>query len=110
LLWMTPKWPTRLAKNFPSCAGCLIGIAMDRWFLCKGFFNWLVEHNFDWVTKAKKNTVLYCKCFDPISQKEQYKKVNPKELLRTVYIKLSALSKGGVIIIPDIFPAKRLNK
>jgi hypothetical protein len=55
------------------------------------------------VTKAKKNTVLYCKYFDPVSRKEQYKKVNPKELLRTVYRKLSTLGKGGVISIPDIY-------
>ncbi|MCG9969782.1 hypothetical protein L9W92_17410 [Pelotomaculum terephthalicicum JT] len=26
-------------------------VAMDRWFLCKNFFNWLAEPNFDWVTK-----------------------------------------------------------
>lgn len=52
-------------------------IAMDRWFLCKDFFNWLLQHNFDWVTKAKKNTVLYCKYYDPVSRKEQYKKANP---------------------------------
>ncbi|PHJ37714.1 hypothetical protein P378_14615 [Desulforamulus profundi] len=46
-------------------------VAMDRWFICKNFFNW--------VTKAKKNTVLYCKYSDPVSRKEQYKKVNPKK-------------------------------
>jgi len=55
------------------------------------------------VTKAKKNTVLYCKYFDPISRKEKYKKINPKGLLRTVYKQLSTLSKGGVISISDIY-------
>jgi len=30
-------------------------VAMDRWFLCNIFFNWLIEHNFDWMTKAKKS-------------------------------------------------------
>jgi len=78
-------------------------VAMDRWFLCRNFFNWLIEHNFDWVIKAKKNTVLYCKYFDPVSRKARYKKINPKELLRTVYTKLSTLGKSGVISIPDIY-------
>lgn len=35
------------------------------------FFQLVGEHNFDWVTKAKKNTVLYCKISDPVSRKEQ---------------------------------------
>jgi hypothetical protein len=36
-------------------------VAMDRWFLCWDFFEWLQSKGFDWVTKAKKNTVLYVK-------------------------------------------------
>jgi len=56
-----------------------------------------------WVAKAKKNTILYCKIFDPVSHKEQYKKINPKTLLREVYVKLCTLGKGGIISIPDIY-------
>lgn len=78
-------------------------LAIDRWFLCSNFFTWLVEQNFDWVTKAKKNTILYCKYFDPVSRKEKYRKVNPKALLREVYAKLCLLGKGGIISIPEIY-------
>lgn len=103
----------KMLLDLRSTCGERVWVAMDRWFLCKDFFNWLFEHNFDWVTKAKRNTVLYCKSFDPVSRKAQYKKVNPKELLRAVYIKLSILGKGGVISIPDIYiklPYKTTNR
>ena len=78
-------------------------VAMDRWFLCKHFFNWLLDHQFDWVTKAKKNTVLYCKIVDPASKKELYMKVNPRKLLQDVYRQLCVLGKGCIISIPDIY-------
>ncbi|WP_407314885.1 hypothetical protein [Desulfosporosinus sp. SB140] len=32
-------------------------VAMDRWYLCKKFLKWLIDERFDWVTKAKRNTV-----------------------------------------------------
>jgi hypothetical protein len=72
-------------------------VAMDRWFLCWDFFEWLQSKGFDWVTKAKKNTVLYVK------SASGYKKTNPKELLATCYSKLSKLGKDAVIVIPDIY-------
>jgi len=72
-------------------------VAMDRWFLCGDFFDWLINHNYDWVTKAKKNTVLYVK------EESGFKKINPKMLLANCYGKLSKLGKDAVIIIPDIY-------
>ncbi|WP_187142866.1 hypothetical protein [Thermanaerosceptrum fracticalcis] len=58
--------------------------AMDRWFLCKKFLFWLIAQGFDWVTKAKSNTILYRKIYDPVSRKGQYIKLNPKHLLKEV--------------------------
>jgi len=78
-------------------------VAMDRWFLCKKFFQWLEKNNFDWVTKAKRNTVLYRKKYDPQRQKEVFVKLNPKQLLQEVYPRLRVLGKGTVINIPGIF-------
>ncbi|WP_459213651.1 transposase [Paenibacillus alba] len=36
-------------------------VTMNRWYLCKEFLAFLEEHQFDWVTKAKRNTSLFCK-------------------------------------------------
>jgi hypothetical protein len=40
---------------------CRLWVAMDRWYLCKDFFAFLESHQFDWVTKAKRNTALFRK-------------------------------------------------
>lgn len=87
-------------------------VAMDRWFLCKKLFNWLLEHGFDWVTKAKRNTVLYRRIENPRSRK-RYVKVSPKELLKEAYPKLKAAGKNGFVSIPEIYirlPYKVYNK
>ncbi|WP_348980697.1 transposase [Dehalobacter sp. UNSWDHB] len=78
-------------------------IAMDRWFLCKKFLKWLMDERFDWVTKAKRNTVLFSKIYDPVLGKEHYVKLNPKQLLREVYPRIRVLGKGSVLSIPDIY-------
>lgn len=78
-------------------------VAMDRWFLCKKFLNWLMDQNFDWVTKAKRNTVLFRRIYDPVLGKEHYVKLNPKQLLREVYPRVRVLGRGSVLSIPDIY-------
>ena len=78
-------------------------VAMDRWFLCKKFLKWLMDEKFDWVTKAKRNTVLFRKVYDPVLEKEHYVKLNPKQLLREVYPRIRVLGKGSVLSIPDIY-------
>lgn len=78
-------------------------VAMDRWFLCKKFLKWLMDENFDWVTKAKRNTVLFRRIYDPVLGREQYVKLNPKQLLREVYPRIRVLGRGSVLCIPDIY-------
>jgi len=78
-------------------------VSMDRWFLCKKFLVWLMDQGFDWVTKAKRNTVLYRKIYDPVQQREIYTKLNPKQLLKEVYPKVRALGSLGVLTISDIY-------
>jgi len=80
-----------------------IWVAMDRWFLCKKFLHWLMDKNFDWVTKAKRNTVLYRKIYDPAQQKERLVKVNARQVLREVYPTVRALGNDTVLSIPDIY-------
>lgn len=93
----------KMLLDFRSLNGAKVWIAMDRWFLCKRFLVWLVSHNFDWVTKAKKNTILFRKTFDPILGRETYAKINPKQLLREVYPKLYVTGNSSTISLPDIF-------
>lgn len=80
--------------------------AMDRWFLCKKFLSWLMDEKFDWVTKAKRNTVLFRKIYDPVLGKELYIKLNSKQLLREVYPRVRALGKGSVLSIPMAYAKK----
>lgn len=93
----------QMLTEFRSLNKAKIWIAMDRWFLCKQFFVWLTEHNFDWVTKAKRNTVLYRKVYNSVLGKETYAKLNPGFLLREVYPKLHILGAGMALSIPDIY-------
>ena len=78
-------------------------VAMDRWFLCKDFLVWLMAQQFDWVTKAKRNTVLYRKVYDWACRKEIFIKPNPKVLLREVYPQLAILGKGTALRVPEVY-------
>jgi len=93
----------QMLLDLKSVCGKKLWIAMDRWFLCWDFFDWLVSHNYDWVTKAKKNTVIY------IKEESGYKKINPKVLLAMCYEKLSKIGKDGIIVIPDIYIKRPYN-
>lgn len=81
-------------------------VAMDRWFLCKDFFQWLNLNGFDWVTKCKKNTALYQLSGSDWNGKPRYSPVNPGKLLAKVYNQLIETGKAGEIAsisIPDIY-------
>ncbi|MBB3068356.1 hypothetical protein FHS14_001332 [Paenibacillus baekrokdamisoli] len=54
---------------------------MDRWLLCKDFFVFLMAPNFDWVTKAKRNTALYLKVSEP-GRHERYLPVSARQLIK----------------------------
>lgn len=93
----------QMLADFRSQNEAKVWIAMDRWFLCKQFFVWLTENHFDWVTKAKRNTVLFRKIYDPVLNKETYVKLNPSYLLKEVYPKLRIVGAGNVLNIPNIY-------
>lgn len=93
----------KMLLEFRGINSARVWVAMDRWFLCKKFFIWLAEQKFDWVTKAKRNTVLFRKVYDPILRKEIYVKLNPGYLLREVYPKLHVLGSDAILSIPNIY-------
>jgi hypothetical protein len=84
---------------------CRLWVAMDRWYLCKGFFTFLEENNFDWVTKAKRNTALFRKVIESGTGRERYVPLTPVMLIRETYRQLTSQGKSGLssVSIPDIY-------
>ncbi len=92
-----------MLKELRQFNNARLWVAMDRWFLCKKFLTWLMDNNFDWVTKAKRNTVLFRKIYDPVLGKERFVKLNAKQLLQEIYPKIRVIGKNSVLSIPDIY-------
>lgn len=127
-VWLKPKNeeekltnPTKfdLAKqmllDLRKSVSCRLWIAMDRWYLSKAFFNFLLDNNFDWVTKAKRNTALYRKEIENITNRERFVPVKPITLIKEVFFKLKSMPTTGVvgIDIPNIYmkmPYEVVNK
>jgi hypothetical protein len=78
-------------------------VAMDRWYLCKDFFNFLTAHSFDWVTKAKRNTALFRRMTG--TGRERFVPMNPIMLIMEVFGQLMKQVPSGIaaISIPDIY-------
>jgi hypothetical protein len=94
---------------------CRLWVAMDRWYLCKHFFTFLEENNFDWVTKAKRNTALFRKVIEGGTGRERFEPLTPVMLIREVFKALTHQAKSGLvsIAIPDIYmkrPCSVVNK
>ncbi|NQX69756.1 hypothetical protein HQN90_26850 [Paenibacillus alba] len=84
---------------------CRLWIAMDRWYLCKIFFAFLELNQFDWVTKAKRNTALFQKEIEPLTRRERYVPLTPIMLIREGFKPLTRQATVGLasIAIPDIY-------
>lgn len=84
---------------------CRLWVAMDRWYLCKNFFAFLEAHQFDWVTKAKRNTALFRKVIEPCTGRERYVPLTPTMLIRQVYGDLTRKEASGLVslAIPGIY-------
>ncbi len=81
-------------------------VAMDRWFLCKRFFQWLISNNFDWVTKAKRNTALFIKSGSDWNGNPKFTPINPSRLIAKVYPELLKTGKPKecvAVSIPDVY-------
>ncbi|UOF88940.1 transposase [Fodinisporobacter ferrooxydans] len=84
---------------------CHLWVAMDRWYLCKKFFTFLEENNFDWVTKAKRNTTLFRKVIEPGTRRERFVPLTPIMLIREVFKDLTRKATSGLVSIsvPGIY-------
>ena len=88
--------------------------ALDRWYLSKEFFNFLTSNSFDWVTKAKRNTVIYRRVIKPWSGEERFVSINARMLIKEIFPQLKLQGSGLVsVAVPDIYmkmPYKITNK
>ncbi len=83
---------------------CRLWVAMDRWYLSKNFFNFLTSNSFDWVTKAKRNTVLYRREIEPWSGRERFVPINTRMLIKEMFPWLKAQGVGLVsVVVPEIY-------
>jgi hypothetical protein len=76
-----------------------------RWYLCKDFFNFLMANDFDWVTKAKRNTALYKREIHSLTGQERFVPVNPAMLIKEAFPSLNKLGAVGLVGIsmPSIY-------
>lgn len=83
---------------------CRLWIAMDRWYLCKDFFVFLMQHNLDWVTKAKRNTALFRLVKEP-GRRDRYIPVSARQLIKEAYTSLITKRSSGLsaIALADIY-------
>ncbi|UJF35761.1 transposase [Paenibacillus hexagrammi] len=65
----------------------------------------LESNQFDWVTKAKRNTALFRREIEPLTRRERYVPLTPNMLIREVFKKLTSHRTSGLvsIAIPDIY-------
>ena len=106
----------QMLTDIREFVNCRLWVAMDRWFLCKELFLWLQERNYDWVTKAKKNTALYRMETEKFSGRIRMVPVKPSTLIMEVFFRLlKNADKGAMsaIEIKNIYmkmPREVLNK
>jgi hypothetical protein len=79
---------------------CRLRVAMGRWYLCKYFFTFIETNNFDWVTKAKRNTALFRKVIEPGTRRERFVPLTPVMLIREVFKDLTHQTTSGLSSIP----------
>lgn len=75
---------------------CRLWVVMDRWYLSKPFLQQCASANFDWVTKAKRNTQLFRRMIEPGTGRERFVPIRPKDLIRDVYPLLMAQTNVDV--------------
>lgn len=90
-----------LKKQVPEALR--ICVAMDSWYLAKDFYLEIEKLEFDWVTKAKKNTTLYRKVM--IHGKERYIETLPGALFKEARPTFSfrRKKKGLCMAFKDIY-------
>lgn len=79
-------------------------VSMDRWFFSKPFCLKLEAMGFDWVTKAKRNTVFYRKISNK-KGKPRFTRVTTREILCEAYAQMPQTKDAlpNCLAIPDLY-------
>ena len=86
----------QMLKDLRKQATCRLWVVMDRWYFSKPFLLQCESANFDWVTKAKRNTQLFRRMVEPGTGRERFVPIRPKDLIREVYPMLIAQANVDV--------------
>jgi len=78
---------------------CRLWVVMDRWYFSKPFLLQCESANFDWVTKAKRNTQLFRRMVEPGTGRERFVPIRPKDLIREAYPLLMAQTRVDVACV-----------
>ena len=73
-------------------------VAMDSWYFAKSLYLEIEKLEFDWVTKAKKNTILYRKVM--IRGKERFIEILPEVLFKEAKPIFSFWNKRNPFVWP----------
>nr|WP_235587121.1 transposase [Ferroacidibacillus organovorans] len=78
---------------------------MDRWYFSKPFLIQCESADFDWVTKAKRNTQMFRRVMEPGTGRERFVPIRPKDLIREVYPMLRVQTRVDIasVACEDIF-------
>ncbi|WP_306954169.1 hypothetical protein [Alicyclobacillus tolerans] len=84
---------------------CRLWVVMDRWYFSNPFLHQCESANFDWVTKAKRNTQLFRRMIKSGTGCERFVPLRPKDLIREVYPMLMAQTNVDVssVAFEDIY-------
>lgn len=105
----------QMLQDLRHQVSCRLWIVMDRWYFSKSFLRQCESLQFDWVTKAKRNTQLFRRMIEPGTGRERFVPIRARDLIREVYPLLSLQRHVEVASIscPDIYlkmPVERINR
>jgi hypothetical protein len=77
-----------------------IDLAKQMLLMLRESVTFIETNNFDWVTKAKRNTALFRKVIEPGTRRERFVPLTPVMLIREVFKDLTHQTTSGLSSIP----------
>ncbi|GMA62840.1 transposase [Alicyclobacillus fastidiosus] len=105
----------RMLQDVRKQVSCRLWVVMDRWYFSKPFLRQCESANFDWITKAKRNTKLFRRLIEPGTGRERFVPIQPIDLIREVYprLKMQPKAKVASVVCQDIYiqmPTEKRNR
>jgi hypothetical protein len=105
----------QLLQDLREQVSCRLWVVMDRWYLSKSFLRQCESLQFDWVTKAKRNTQLFRRVIEPGTGRERFVPIQARDLIREVFplLRLQQHKEVASVACPNIdlkMPVERINR